>query len=387
LPPKVSHPIPSSSNFVQDISRRLHNDLVIKFPKKIHTSTPSESALHEHQSKIKPGNVIIPRLDNIPPPASSAPLVQSDPVWTKLDLLSDAIIVKGTNEKRCILDKYEQKYRRNYDDLIVSKKKGKTTEDPTLLCTTRMRLSLDKWYRVSELTIPNIITTVIKEHCLTPTELKAIHLLNKNISNMVPKVTCWLKIDFYLLREPRYNYEQQECIDTQQVNMASAAMIHFGLDPGKFVRFLGGEYTWYFQDVQRTPKAVRDHVSPKDLAHMERILSGGCPAELTFKEPLSNKMEMISQGNSKSFNENPEIVKKMTNKEDRYTHVNPMDVLIHLLSPYLQHATQTMVFNEDKSPHLCYNATTTRKPTNIVMNQVTPVRHKVPITFSKVKQQ
>ncbi len=69
---------------------------------------------------------------------------------------------------------------------------------------------------------------------------------------MIPKVMRWLKIDFYPLRKPRYNYEQQECIDTQQAGMASAAMTHFGLDPGKFVRFLRGEYTGYFRDAQRT---------------------------------------------------------------------------------------------------------------------------------------
>ena len=98
-------------------------------------------------------------------------------------------------------------------------------------------------------------------------------------------------------------------------------------------------------------------------------------------------MEMIFQVNLKSFNENPDIVKKMMNKEDKYSHIVPMDALICLLSPYLQHMTQTMVLKKDKNPHLFYDATTTRKPTNIVMNQVTPVRHKVPITFSKVKQQ
>ena len=120
---------------------------------------------------------------------------------------------------------------------------------------------------------------------------------------------------------------------------------------------------------------------------MEHILLDGCPAELTFKEPLSNKIEMISRGNSKSFDENPDIVKKTMNKEDRYSHVVPMDALICLLSPYLRHTTPAMVLQEDKNPHLCYDATTRRKPTDIVMNQVTPVRCEAPITFSKVKQQ
>ena len=76
--------------------------------------------------------------------------------------------------------------------------------------------------------------------------------------------------------------------------MASSAIIHFGLDPGKFVRFLGREYMGYVRDIQRTLKVVRDRISPEDLTHMERMLLDSCPAELTFKEPLNNKMEMIS---------------------------------------------------------------------------------------------
>jgi hypothetical protein len=49
--------------------------------------------------------------------------------------------------------------------------------------------------------------------------------------------------------------------------MASVAMIHFGLDPGKFVCFLGGEYTGYTCDLRRTLSAVKDYMSPEDLAN------------------------------------------------------------------------------------------------------------------------
>jgi hypothetical protein len=95
-------------------------------------------------------------------------------------LLGNAVIVRGTNEKRHILEEYKQKFGKNYNDSIVSKKKGKITDDPPMLTrTTRMRPSLDKWYRVSELTILNFITTVVKEHCVTPSKLKTIQLLDK----------------------------------------------------------------------------------------------------------------------------------------------------------------------------------------------------------------
>ena len=202
-PPKVSCPIPSPSNFVQVISRRLHNDLVIKIPKEIQTSAPSKSALPGYQPKTKPGDVIFPQLNNIPAPVTLVLPAQPNPVRIELDLLGNAVIIRGTNEKRRILDEYEQKFQKNYDASIVSKKKGKITDDPPMLArTTCMRPSLDKWYRVLELTILNVIMTVIKEQCLTPSELKTIHLLDKIFSIMVPKVTHWLKIDFYPLCKP-----------------------------------------------------------------------------------------------------------------------------------------------------------------------------------------
>jgi hypothetical protein len=47
---------------------------------------------------------------------------------------------------------------------------------------------------------------------------------------------------------------------------------------------------------------------------MKRIFIDGCPEELKFDEPLSNKLTMIERGNSKSFNENPELVLKTMNK-------------------------------------------------------------------------
>jgi hypothetical protein len=85
------------------------------------------------------------------------------------------------------------------------------------------------------------------------------------------------------------------------MEMASMAMIHFGLDPGKFVCFLLGKYTGQYWDVGHTLDAVQDHVTSDDYNHIRQILLNGCPTQLTFKEPLSNKLEFISHGNSKSF--------------------------------------------------------------------------------------
>jgi hypothetical protein len=85
------------------------------------------------------------------------------------------------------------------------------------------------------------------------------------------------------------------------MEMASMAMIHFGLDPGKFVCFLLGKYAGQHWDVRCTLDAVQDHVTSDNYNHIKRILLDGCPTQLTFEEPSSNKLELISPGSFKSF--------------------------------------------------------------------------------------
>ncbi len=101
---------------------------------------------------------------------------------------------------------------------------------------------------------------------------------------------------------------------------------------------------------------------------MKWILLDKCPAQLNFKEPLSNKIEMIDQGNSKSFNANTTLVLKTMNKEDRYSHLIPLDKNMCRFSPYCCHTTQTMVIKAEKNDRLCWDGSNTIKPINLVMN-------------------
>ncbi len=71
-------------------------------------------------------------------------------------------------------------------------------------------------------------------------------------------------MDFTPQLEPCYGYENQECNDPHCIEMASAAMIHFGLDQGKLVRWLSGEYTGQHRDVHRMLLAIQDHVTAED---------------------------------------------------------------------------------------------------------------------------
>ena len=115
---------------------------------------------------------------------------------------------------------------------------------------------------------------------------------------MIPNTIWWLQLDFSPIRKPQHKYKSQTNISQRWVEMALAAMIHFGLDLGKLVRWLGDKYTGARKDVTRTLTAVRDHVSTDDYNHMKRILLDGSPFELTCNEPLANKSVMIQQENS-----------------------------------------------------------------------------------------
>ena len=176
------------------------------------------------------------------------------------------MIVSGTKEKRKILEAYETKFGTGYPNSIVTRKKGKLGDTTLLLPhskTRRMRPSKDKFYRVDILELHSVIATIIKEFRVefTAQDIRNLCLVCKDFASLVPKITRWLTVDFTPLCKPRYNYEQQEQIDPHRVEMASAAMVRFGLDPGKFVRWMGGEYTGYHCDVKKTLIAVRPHVT------------------------------------------------------------------------------------------------------------------------------
>jgi hypothetical protein len=73
------------------------------------------------------------------------------------------------------------------------------------------------------------------------------------------------------------------------------------------------------------------------------------------------------------------------NKEDRYSHLVPMDQLLCKFLPYLCQTTQSIIIKEGKNDQIVWDDSTTILVTDIVMNQVTPVTHEPPITFGHVK--
>jgi hypothetical protein len=118
----------------------------------------------------------------------------SDSVTASHDMLSNnSIIVKGTHEKICILMAYQEKFGSEYPESFVTRKKGKISDD-TSLHHACMRPSLDKWYRVGDLYLYNIITTIVKECRVSflKEDISNLCLVNKDFANIVSKILRWL---------------------------------------------------------------------------------------------------------------------------------------------------------------------------------------------------
>ena len=94
---------------------------------------------------------------------------------------------------------------------------------------------------------------------------------------------------------------------------------------------------------------------------------------------------MINCGNSKTFVDNPDLVLKTMNKEDRYSHVVPLHKDIVKFSPYCRHTMQTLVTKPGKNDRICTDMSTKYGPDEVVLNKVTPMELEDPITFENTK--
>ncbi len=162
-PPQVVGPTLSTmTSSEQGLSNKLHNSSVIKNksqtkqfikqPRKvIPSSTLADSVAASNKKTALPPALPQSCTPSLPTPISG--------------LLTS---VSGSKEKKCILEKYVSKFSSGYQELIITKKKGKLNHHEPLhfVASSRqgMKPSTDKYYRVKEMRIYNVVTIVIQEY-------------------------------------------------------------------------------------------------------------------------------------------------------------------------------------------------------------------------------
>ena len=106
---------------------------------------------------------------------------------------------------------------------------------------------------------------------------------------------------------------------------------------------MGEEYIGVRRNVKFILESVESVVSKENHIHIKRILTTGCPSKLKFEESQENKLKMIQRGNQKSVLDHPEVIAKIINKEDRYSHMIPFHNWTCTLGPHLRHNSQGIV--------------------------------------------
>ena len=152
----------------------------------------------------------------------------------------------------------------------------------------RMKPDRNKSYGVKDPTIFNVLVFLVGTY-LSDVEILVLSKLNQLCAEVVPEIKRPLKIDWRPVVKPRHDYNDQKHISMDIVDMATALALKCGLDPGRIVRTLGGEYTGEWGNAKQTLEAVKPVVSMSDYMHIERMLTSGCPYELNFEESTESK--------------------------------------------------------------------------------------------------
>ena len=328
-----------------------------------------------------------------------ANIESTDPEFIPMEVGTIRRKVCHNVDKKCILKVYNDQCKakgisgaltaNQKGELRISSYKQNLPNNHLLVSNCGMKPSLAKQYRVLDLGLHDVIVIIVKdfERFLFEDDIRTIACLSKRYSTMVTQVLKLRKRDIVSLLDTRYNYESQKEISSERVELATAALIQFDMNPGKLIRYLGKEFTGESRDVDAFRRVVEPHCDPEDVQQALRILNDGCPSILHWEEPSANKFKLLQRGNQKTFDENVEIADKTLNKEDKHSHLVPCEDWVVYFSPYCRHTSQGMVVKEGKNPRVVWDASTKRCPHDIVLNEVTSLEFEALITFGTAKME
>ena len=370
------------------------NDTQVIIPKASHAAAVMNQ-VHNSVTVKKPQSGMRRRVRVLKPLVKlTSDILSSQNETTSVDQSDSGIVERMPHklDKNTVLEEYNAKYATPLSGPVVPmSKQGKriksySTTLPNhhqLVKHCTMRPSFSKQYRIEDLKLCDVAVPVVK-FCIEWGEqaiLQGISLVNKKYNMMVKEVTRLSKVDFTPLLLPLENYESQTSIQAERVDMATALLVYYNMQPGMALRFLQGEYTGETRDVEKVCRTLAPHIDADDLNQIRRILTEGCPAELDFEEKSDNKQRMLERGNQSSYDQYPDIVQKTMNKEDRYSHIVTLSQWTVFFSPYLRHTPQGMRVVPNKNPRLVWDGSTMMLPDDVVLNDVTPTELEASISF------
>lgn len=285
-----------------------------------------------------------------------------------------------------VLEAYQREFGGDSGESIVTPITGKMNGNELTPNYRLMPPRLSASYRVDDLSFELVTLPLLASDFLDHEQYEVLAQVNKRFNRLIPKHLYWKSVDVSSLLEPRWDYSEQTEIQQDRVDMASALFIRFGGDPEKLIRICAQEYMLANLEREKILDAVKDKISDDDWAHLKRILFDGCPAEFHFDESRASRSQAFSRGNHSSYRRNPEKTAKAMNKEDKYSHVLPIDEDVAILSPYTRHTPQSCVDKTGKSFRVVWDGSTRKQWNDTMLNDVTPSDKEPHITFGETEE-
>ena len=137
----------------------------------------------------------------------------------------------------------------------------------------------------------------------------------------------------------------------------AACAVRYVLDFGLVLRFLAGEYTAEWRDVEAVIVAVEPHISESDKDHIFQILTTGCPTKMVWEETAQNKETFIKRGNSPSAKANSKEMVTVLYKEEQNHHLVAFPSRMCRGSPYVRSTPHTVIVKSGKKARLIWDGT------------------------------
>ena len=245
-----------------------------------------------------------------------------------------------------------------------------------------MKPAANKYYRVGDLQVCNVMIPVVDGGYLSPSDLIQVKRINFYYRDMVDDITRLKDIDFTPLLYPRVGFREIDKIEKGWVDMTTALLIHYGGHPGLATRFLGWEYTGETRDYEKVFERCQGIVDQEDIKGMMRVLTEGCPASIDFEDVAEQKMRLLKRGNNLSW---VKAEQKLKDKAMLKMHLNSFSIPVRewvcYMSPHCRHTPQGFV--KDKRP--VFDASTKMSWDDLVLNEVTTTDFEAAITFGPAK--
>jgi hypothetical protein len=222
---------------------------------------------------------------------------------------------------------------------------------------------------------------LVKGGWLNVADLFAVSLAYPDLQDMIESVPDLLQLDFSSLRDPVLDYATQTLIEPSRVQLMTACAVHYNLNIGLVVRYLGGEYTASWRSVTDILKAAAPYVTEEVFSHLQRVLTLGCPAEFDWHEPVENKNRFILRENLPNVNQYAEVAQKTVTKEVRNSHLIPFASWVCVASAHARHTPQNVLIKPNKKPRLIWDGSSRKFWYETTMNMMTPMGNELEVLF------